>query len=139
MYIHVCTMYRALCTDLQILVHVVRIPDALSPEYESESVRLGPAPAESDLECRSLTGRLAARASSHGQFRVRGTGRDCSELGRPPIPAAAAVRPGQMSHDPSLHIWPPACKPIYAYIPVHTRTNQFNFAYGQARLYRYEI
>ena len=27
MYIHVCTMYRALCTDLQILVHVVRIPD----------------------------------------------------------------------------------------------------------------
>ena len=28
MYIHVCTMYRALCTDLQILVHVVRIPDA---------------------------------------------------------------------------------------------------------------
>jgi hypothetical protein len=29
MYIHVCTMYRALCTDLQILVHVVRIPDAL--------------------------------------------------------------------------------------------------------------
>ena len=29
MYIHVCTMYRAVCTDLQILVHVVRIPDAL--------------------------------------------------------------------------------------------------------------
>ena len=28
MYIHVCTMYRALCTNLQILVHVVRIPDA---------------------------------------------------------------------------------------------------------------
>ena len=28
MYIHVCIMYRALCTDLQILVHVVRIPDA---------------------------------------------------------------------------------------------------------------
>ena len=27
MYIHVCTMYRALCTDLHILVHVVRIPD----------------------------------------------------------------------------------------------------------------
>ena len=27
MYIHVCIMYRALCTDLQILVHVVRIPD----------------------------------------------------------------------------------------------------------------
>ena len=27
MYIHGCTMYRALCTDLQILVHVVRIPD----------------------------------------------------------------------------------------------------------------
>ena len=27
MYIHVCTMYRALCTELQILVHVVRIPD----------------------------------------------------------------------------------------------------------------
>ncbi len=26
-YIHVCTMYRAVCTDLQILVHVVRIPD----------------------------------------------------------------------------------------------------------------
>ncbi len=27
MYIHVFTMYRALCTDLHILVHVVRIPD----------------------------------------------------------------------------------------------------------------
>ena len=27
MYIHVCTMHRALYTDLQILVHVVRIPD----------------------------------------------------------------------------------------------------------------
>ncbi len=27
MYIHVCTMYRVICTDLQILVHVVRIPD----------------------------------------------------------------------------------------------------------------
>jgi hypothetical protein len=29
MYIHVCTMYRALYTDLHILVHVVRIPDDL--------------------------------------------------------------------------------------------------------------
>jgi hypothetical protein len=29
MYIHVCTMYRALCTDLHILVHVVRIPDVI--------------------------------------------------------------------------------------------------------------
>ncbi len=29
MYIHVCTMHRALYTDLQILVHVVRIPDVL--------------------------------------------------------------------------------------------------------------
>jgi hypothetical protein len=28
MYIHVCTMYRALCTYLKILVHVVRIPEA---------------------------------------------------------------------------------------------------------------
>ena len=28
MYMHVCTMYRALCTKLHILVHVVRIPDA---------------------------------------------------------------------------------------------------------------
>ncbi len=27
LYIHVCTMYRALCTDLHILVHMVRIPD----------------------------------------------------------------------------------------------------------------
>ena len=28
MYIHVCTMYRDVCTDLPILVQVVRIPDA---------------------------------------------------------------------------------------------------------------
>ncbi len=28
LYIHVCTMYRTVCTDLHILVHVVRIPDA---------------------------------------------------------------------------------------------------------------
>ena len=27
MYIHVCTMYRDVCTDLPILVQVVRIPD----------------------------------------------------------------------------------------------------------------
>jgi hypothetical protein len=27
MYMHVCTMYIALCTKLHILVHVVRIPD----------------------------------------------------------------------------------------------------------------
>jgi hypothetical protein len=29
MYIHVCTMYRDVCTDLPILVQVVRIPDDL--------------------------------------------------------------------------------------------------------------
>ncbi len=28
MYIHVCTMFRHVCTDLPILVQVVRIPDA---------------------------------------------------------------------------------------------------------------
>ncbi len=27
MYIHVCTMYRDVCTDLPFLVQVVRIPD----------------------------------------------------------------------------------------------------------------
>ena len=27
MYIHVCTMHRDVCTDLPILVQVVRIPD----------------------------------------------------------------------------------------------------------------
>ena len=32
MYIHVCTMHRALYTDLHILVHVVRIPDAPLPK-----------------------------------------------------------------------------------------------------------
>ena len=31
MYIHVCTMYRDVCTDLPILVQVVRIPDAVQP------------------------------------------------------------------------------------------------------------
>ena len=30
MYIHVCTMYRDVCTDLPILVQVVRIPDGVS-------------------------------------------------------------------------------------------------------------
>ena len=43
MYIHVCTMYRALCTDLQILVHVVRvrIPDAgpAGPALAGSAVR----------------------------------------------------------------------------------------------------
>ncbi len=29
MYIHVCTMYRDVCTDLPILVQVVRIPDGM--------------------------------------------------------------------------------------------------------------
>ena len=27
MYVHVCTMFRHVCTDLPIHVHVVRIPD----------------------------------------------------------------------------------------------------------------
>ena len=35
MYIHVCTMYRDVCTDLPILVQVVRIPDADSEGEES--------------------------------------------------------------------------------------------------------
>ena len=30
--IHVCTMYRDVCTDLPILVQVFRIPDALSQQ-----------------------------------------------------------------------------------------------------------
>ncbi len=33
MYIHVCTMYGDACTDLPILVQVVRIPDGVSPNW----------------------------------------------------------------------------------------------------------
>ncbi len=35
MYIHVCTMYRDVCTDLPILVQVVRIPDEFQSEVRS--------------------------------------------------------------------------------------------------------
>jgi hypothetical protein len=33
MYIHVCTMYRDVCTDLPILVQVIRIPDEVRTRY----------------------------------------------------------------------------------------------------------
>ncbi len=37
MYIHVCTMYSDVCTDLPILVQVVRIPDAKAIPAKLES------------------------------------------------------------------------------------------------------
>ncbi len=41
MYIHVCNMYRDVCTDLPILVQVVRIPDVLQkPQMITFSTKL---------------------------------------------------------------------------------------------------
>ncbi len=65
---HVCTMYRALCTKLHILVHVVRIPDG----GETVAVEVGAVEAmaggeqrqadscDSDCSCSSLHGDNAA-------------------------------------------------------------------------------
>ena len=69
MYIHVCTMYRALCTDLHILVHVVRIPDEGGGVYrvglrraESELLRRE---GDSDSASATLALRLAVAAGPH--------------------------------------------------------------------------
>ena len=60
MYIHVCTMYRDVCSDLPILVQVVRIPDGRSAEpplvhlWQTRipgTVRPGPAGSSSTTSC----------------------------------------------------------------------------------------
>ncbi len=61
MYIHVCTMYRDVCTGLPILVQVVRIPDA-----ESESGRS----ARSHSESESTSNSESAESALHRCSRI---------------------------------------------------------------------
>ncbi len=60
-YMHVCTMYRALCTKLHIHIHVVRIPDVPSPLSHWVGPPAARRPASDSLSCHGPTRRVHGR------------------------------------------------------------------------------
>ncbi len=74
MYKHVCTMDRALCTDLQILVHVVRIPDEQMISRPLPRKRRGAITSHAieQLDIQDFTQKLSTQESYHSYSKAFG-------------------------------------------------------------------
>jgi hypothetical protein len=103
MYIHVCTMYRDVCTDLPILVQVVRIPDEPLGIAKASIASIGKesslTPGRSPILCKASIASIGEERSESLYSGPPGRGRSpilpSPARGHRPGPVMGRGRPGR--------------------------------------------